>query len=157
MNVKLLFSVLLAGLLLFGCTQPQTQPPAASVAATVQATSQASAPAATQEAATPLQPPATPSQSQASIQEVTLSATSFEFSPATVTVKKGVPVKLTITAQDVPHGFSLPEFGIQRDLNPGKAEVIEFTPDKAGSFTFACSVFCGAGHGGMKGTLVVTE
>jgi hypothetical protein len=29
--------------------------------------------------------------------------------------------------------------------------------DKAGTLPFRCSNFCGLGHGGMKGTLVVEE
>lgn len=84
-----------------------------------------------------------------------MTAKQFEFSPSTITVKKGVPVKLTITSEDTPHGFSLPEFGISQDINPGTPTVVQFTPDKAGTFNFACSVFCGGGHGGMSGTLVV--
>ena len=136
MNVKLLFSVLLAGLLLFGCTQQTTPTPTPGPLGNVVA-------------------PIDNGIGSLSPQEVSMTATSFEFQPSTITVKKGQRVKLTITAQDVPHGFSLPEFGIQRDLNPGTPETIEFTPDKAGSFTFACSVFCGAGHSGMRGTLVV--
>ena len=32
----------------------------------------------------------------------------------------------------------------------------EATPDKAGTFIFLCDVFCGDGHEGMNGTLVVT-
>ncbi len=147
MNVKLFAYVLLAGLLLVGCTQPA---PSASPQAS--ASAQASQPAIVSAS---VQASVAASVGTAQTQEVSMTAKSFEFVPATITVKKGVPVKLTITAEDVQHGFSLPEFGIQRDLNPGQVEVIEFTPDKAGSFTFACSVFCGAGHGGMKGTLVV--
>jgi heme/copper-type cytochrome/quinol oxidase subunit 2 len=33
---------------------------------------------------------------------------------------------------------------------------LSFTPDKAGTFTFLCDVFCGDGHEGMSGRLVVT-
>lgn len=146
MNVKLFAFVLLTGLLLVGCTQPA---PAAS--ATPSASAQASQPAIS----ATVQASVAASVSTAQTQEVSMTAKSFEFSPATITVKKGVPVKLTITAEDVQHGFSLPEFGIRADLNPGEPAIVEFTPDKAGSFTFACNVFCGAGHGGMKGTLVV--
>jgi cytochrome c oxidase subunit 2 len=29
--------------------------------------------------------------------------------------------------------------------------------NKAGTFTFACDVFCGEGHDDMSGTVVVTE
>jgi cytochrome c oxidase subunit 2 len=32
---------------------------------------------------------------------------------------------------------------------------VTLTPDKAGSFTFFCDIFCGDGHEDMEGTLVV--
>jgi heme/copper-type cytochrome/quinol oxidase subunit 2 len=38
----------------------------------------------------------------------------------------------------------------------GEPVVIEFTAGEAGKFPILCSVFCGDGHGDMKGMLVVT-
>ena len=38
-----------------------------------------------------------------------------------------------------------------------EAATIEFTADKAGTFPFQCSNFCGFGHGKMKGKLIVEE
>ena len=43
------------------------------------------------------------------------------------------------------------------DILPKEATRVSLTPDKAGTFTFACDVFCGDGHDEMTGTLVVTE
>lgn len=86
-----------------------------------------------------------------------MTAKQFEFLPATLSVKKGVPVRLIIDAVDVEHGFAIPEFGVQTSLPVGRKTVVEFTPDRVGKFTFFCSVFCGSGHGSMKGNLVVTD
>jgi cytochrome c oxidase subunit 2 len=88
---------------------------------------------------------------------VKLSAKKFQFSPAEITVKKGEPVVIEINSEDVKHGFTLPDFGVRADIKPGSVNRISFTPDKAGQFTFACDVFCGAGHEEMSGTLNVTE
>jgi cytochrome c oxidase subunit 2 len=88
---------------------------------------------------------------------IDITAKQFEYSPSTITVKKGDHVRLRLTSQDTTHGFSLPEFGVSATINPGKTTEVTFTPDKAGTFTFQCNVFCGSGHQGMKGTLVVTE
>jgi cytochrome c oxidase subunit 2 len=88
---------------------------------------------------------------------VKLTATKFEFSPAEITVKKGEPVVIEVTSQDVKHGFTLPDFGVRTDIQPGSVGRISFTPDKAGRFAFACDVFCGAGHEDMSGLLIVTE
>jgi cytochrome c oxidase subunit 2 len=99
-------------------------------------------------------PPAPP---PPEVKEINVTAKQWEFTPSSITVKKGQSIRLRITSQDVTHGFSLLDFGINEQLTPGGTVEIQFIPDKAGSFTFRCSVFCGSGHGGMKGTLVVTE
>ena len=88
---------------------------------------------------------------------VKLAAKKFEFSPAEIRVRKGEPVVLEITSEDVKHGFTLPDFGVRVDVKPGTVNRVSFTPDKAGRFTFACDVFCGAGHEEMSGTVIVAE
>jgi cytochrome c oxidase subunit 2 len=91
------------------------------------------------------------------VQQIQVTAKKYEFSPNPIRVKKGEPVKLTITATDRDHGFQIDAFHIKQRLKKGEPTVIEFTPEKAGSFPFKCSVFCGFGHGGMKGTIIVEE
>lgn len=91
----------------------------------------------------------------ADVKEFTITAKQFAFEPSTIEVRKGDKVRLIITSQDVTHGFSIPEYGINERLEPGKPVTIEFTADKEGTFTTFCSVFCGAGHGNMKGKLIV--
>jgi len=91
------------------------------------------------------------------VHEIQVTAKKYEFSPNPIRVKKGEPVKLIITATDHDHGFSLEAFHIKQKVKKGEPTTIEFTPDKAGTFPFKCSVFCGMGHGGMKGTLIVEE
>jgi cytochrome c oxidase subunit 2 len=88
-------------------------------------------------------------------QEFTMTARQWEFEPATITVNEGDRVKLTITSEDVDHGFSLPDFGVTAQLEPGETEEVEFVADEAGTYSFFCNNFCGSGHGSMKGTLIV--
>jgi cytochrome c oxidase subunit 2 len=83
-------------------------------------------------------------------------AKKFEFVPAEIRVKQGEMVRLQFTAPEVPMGVNLADFNQRVDVVPGKTAVIEFAPDKAGSFTFLCDVFCGSGHEDMSGTLIVT-
>jgi cytochrome c oxidase subunit 2 len=90
-------------------------------------------------------------------QVVKVTAKKYDFEPSTITVVRGRPVRLEVTAVDHDHGIEITEFGVKQKLEKGKPTVVEFTPDKAGEFTFHCSVFCGLGHHGMKGKLVVTE
>ena len=91
----------------------------------------------------------------ASVKEFKITAKQFQFEPATIEVNKGDKVRLTVTRTDVPHGISIPEYGINERLDPGKEVSIEFTADKQGTFTAFCSVFCGSGHSTMKGKLIV--
>lgn len=67
-------------------------------------------------------------------------------------------VEVTLVAQDVNHGFYIPEFLFQRDLVPGKVNHFEFTPNKLGTFAGQCSAFCGLLHHAMGFTVrVVTR
>ena len=53
-------------------------------------------------------------------------------------------------------GFSVPDFNVRADIVPGQVARVRLTPDKAGTFTFLCDIFCGSGHETMSGTMVVT-
>lgn len=77
------------------------------------------------------------------------------YTPAEIHVKKGEPVRLLIKSADVTHGFAIDEFNIAREVPVGPAVVVEFTPDKTGSFTYYCVVRCSREHKGMHGTFVV--
>jgi cytochrome c oxidase subunit 2 len=88
---------------------------------------------------------------------ISITASTFEFTPSEITVKKGVPVTLELTSQDRHHGFKLAAFQVRVDVKPGVLERVQFVPDKVGNFTFLCDVFCGDGHEEMSGTLKVIE
>jgi cytochrome c oxidase subunit II len=90
-------------------------------------------------------------------QVIHLTAKKVEYSPSAITVKKGQPVAIEIVSLDRKHGFLIPDFKIRTDVKPGGQNVVRFTPDEAGTFNFHCDLFCGSGHEGMEGTLVVVE
>lgn len=83
-------------------------------------------------------------------------ARKFVFIPRDIPLAKGEPVTLEFTAPEVVMGFNAPDFKVRTDIIPGTPARVTFTPDKAGTFPFLCDVFCGDGHEGMSGTLVVT-
>ncbi len=89
------------------------------------------------------------------VKEFSITAKNWEFIPGEITVNKGDRVRLKIASVDVDHGFAIAAFNVNQKLTPGKTEIVEFTADKSGSYTFFCSVFCGGGHREMKGTLIV--
>ena len=86
---------------------------------------------------------------------VKIVAKRFTYTPAVVKLKKGEPVVFELTTLDVPMGMNIPDFNVRSDIIPGKTTKLAFTPDKAGTFTFVCDIFCGDGHEGMEGKLVV--
>jgi len=89
------------------------------------------------------------------IKEIEIMARRFSFEPSEIKVKYGEKIRLKIISLDVTHGLSLPEFGINKTLEPGKETVIKFIANKRGSFDFFCSVYCGEGHSQMRGKLIV--
>ena len=88
---------------------------------------------------------------------IRITAKKFDFSPDSITLKKGEPVVFEISSADREHGFNLRAFGVRTNVSPGKVTRVRFTPDKTGKFTFSCDVFCGDGHEEMTGTMIVTE
>jgi cytochrome c oxidase subunit II len=63
--------------------------------------------------------------------------------------------RFTYTTADVLMGFSAPDFDVRADIIPGRVATVRLVPDKVGTFTFLCDVFCGSGHETMHGTITV--
>ncbi len=108
------------------------------------------------------------------VKVVEMTAKKYEYSPSEIRVKKGARVQLKIRATDRSHGFKIALYpegagesgaaGLKFDppqenfkLGEKEERVIEFVAERAGNYPFKCSVFCGLGHSGMKGLLVVEE
>jgi len=89
------------------------------------------------------------------VHEITMTVKQWEFIPSTITVNQGDTVRLFIRSIDVTHGFGLPEFGVSARLSPGRETIVDFVADKRGTYSFLCTVSCGAGHSNMRGTLIV--
>ncbi len=102
---------------------------------------------------------ASPRQTRASSPSQTrvikVTARRFQFDPKVITVNQGDRVELIVTSLDVDHGIEIKGYGINQRLKKGVPTRIDFVADKPGTFPFRCSVYCGVGHRGMKGQLVV--
>ena len=87
---------------------------------------------------------------------IDVSASRFQFEPATITVAQGDIVRLRLHSADRTHGLAIKAFGVKARIpKTGEAVTVEFVADHAGAFDITCSEYCGSGHAGMKGTLVV--
>ena len=92
----------------------------------------------------------------APVKEIEVSAKKYEFTPSAIEVAAGALVKIHLQATDREHGFEVK--GVKDScvrFKPGAPATLEFYAEKAGEYVFACCKFCGMGHHGMKGKLVV--
>jgi cytochrome c oxidase subunit 2 len=109
---------------------------------------------------------------QGEVKEIEVSAKKYEYTPNEIHVKKGTHVRLKVTATDRDHGFEVEVFpqGSDKKGEPGlkfftempnfklsanNMQTIEFDAVQRGTYEFKCSQFCGSGHRGMKGTIIV--
>jgi cytochrome c oxidase subunit 2 len=81
--------------------------------------------------------------------EFNIEAFRFGYSPDIIRVKQGDNVRLVIDNLDTLHGIRIPDLGVSGD------DVLEFVVDEKGEFVWYCNNFCGGGHSGMSGTLIV--
>ena len=76
------------------------------------------------------------------------------YSPDVIVVKQGVPVRLDFYRDETAscsEQIIFGDFRIARDLPAFETTSVEFTPDKAGEFTFTC------GMNMMRGKLIVEQ
>jgi cytochrome c oxidase subunit II len=64
-------------------------------------------------------------------------------------------VDLRLRAQDVIHGFSVPEMRLKQNAVPGEIIHLHFTPTIPGTYAILCTQVCGLGHFRMSATLRV--
>ena len=99
-------------------------------------------------------PPAPAAQSA---HELHVVASKFQFTPSTIQVTAGEPVRLVVHSMDVLHGISIPKLKIGTQIpKSGDPVVVEFVAPAAGRYEIVCSEFCGLGHGQMKAVLIST-
>jgi len=70
-------------------------------------------------------------------------------------VPVGVPVRLTMTSEDVIHDFFVPAFRMKMDVLPGRYTSEWFEATQPGSYHLFCAQYCGTLHSGMTGTVEV--
>lgn len=88
------------------------------------------------------------------VREVTVRADAFAFSPSTIDVRKDEVVKVTFTAVDMAHSFTIDEYRISKRAAQGQTVTFEFRADKA-SAPFYCNLSHDERCKNMRGELRV--
>jgi heme/copper-type cytochrome/quinol oxidase subunit 2 len=101
-----------------------------------------------------------------------ITAQKSRYDPSSFHVKSGSNVQLHISALDRAHGFVINAYPDKAatpeppglvfshpqkcwKIEKGQDVVIEFVARQPGTYAFQCCVFCGFGHLGMKGEIIV--
>jgi cytochrome c oxidase subunit 2 len=107
-------------------------------------------------------------------QVIEMNGDKYAFEPAEIHVKKGTRVHLKYHSVDKEHGIKIDAYaeGAKKDGHPGLRfegnndtgkvvkgadGTLEFVAEQPGTYRFECSIFCGFGHGRMKGKITVDE
>jgi len=79
------------------------------------------------------------------------------WNPDVLRAEVGKPLHLSLTSDDVVHGFAVGQMDMQAvDVEPGKVTAVTLTFDKPGIYTFFCTRWCGVNHWRMRGTIEVS-
>jgi sulfite exporter TauE/SafE len=82
-------------------------------------------------------------------QNITIEVNNYGYTPNDITIKKGIPVKLTLktaNVQSCSRSFVIPSMNIQKLLPSTGEDTIEFTPKDDGLLAFSCSMGMYTGH-----------
>jgi heme/copper-type cytochrome/quinol oxidase subunit 2 len=94
-------------------------------------------------------------QEQGQVREFTVTGNRYAFSPASLTVGRNDLIKITFTAQDMAHSFTVEGYRIMKRAGAGQTVTFEFRADQSGTFPFYCNLSQDEKCKDMKGTLTV--
>lgn len=87
--------------------------------------------------------------------DITITSRNYEFSPPRIEVRQGDVVRITLTAEDIPHSFTIDEYRIAKRAAPSHPVTFEFRADRPGTFVYYCNLTIDDGCRQMRGELVV--
>ena len=88
-----------------------------------------------------------PSENTGEVQVIDLTVKDYNYYPQVIDLKYNVPAKIIVDTDKVKgclQSIVIPDFGIRKTVT-SKNNIIEFTPDKKGTFSFSCSMGMGFG------------
>ncbi len=92
---------------------------------------------------------------QGTARAFTIDGDQFAFSPARLEVQKDDLVKITFTAHDIAHSFTIDNYRIAKRAAAGQTVTFEFRADQVGTHRFYCNLTQDARCRRMEGQLIV--
>lgn len=92
---------------------------------------------------------------QGAAREFSIVGEHYAFAPRTITVDRDDVVKITFTAQDIAHSFTIDRYRISKRAGSGQSVTFEFRADQSGTFDYYCNLTLDAKCKEMKGQLIV--
>jgi cytochrome c oxidase subunit II len=92
---------------------------------------------------------------QGATREFTITGDQFAFKPVRIEVQKDDLVKITFTAKDIAHSFTIDQYRIAKRAAAGQSVVFEFRADQPGTYRFYCNLTTDERCKRMEGELVV--
>lgn len=89
--------------------------------------------------------------------EFTVHAKRFSFTPTRIEVAQDDVVKVTFTADDIAHSFTIDEYRIAKRAEAGQTVSFEFRADRPGTHRIYCNLTNDDGCRRMHGELVVSR
>ena len=88
---------------------------------------------------------------------VVVLAALYQFTPQTIRVPAGRPVRFRVTSPDVLHGFQIVGTNANIVVAPGYVSEVVASFPEPGEYLIACNEYCGLSHHLMQGKLVVED
>jgi len=92
---------------------------------------------------------------QGTAREFTVTGDHFTFSPLRIEVQKDDLVKITFTARDIAHSFTIDDYRIAKRAAAGQSVTFEFRADQVGTHRFYCNLTQDDRCRRMEGQLIV--
>jgi cytochrome c oxidase subunit 2 len=96
-----------------------------------------------------------PVRAQGTAREFTVSGDQFVFTPLRLEVQKDDLVKITFTARDIAHSFTIDNYRIAKRAAAGQSVTFEFRADQVGTHRFYCNLTQDSRCRKMEGQLIV--
>jgi len=87
--------------------------------------------------------------------EAYLVSRQFAFEPLEITVPAGSTITFFVTSVDVQHGMKIQGTNFNVQVIPGHISSLTTTFHEPGRYPYICTEFCGLGHAGMFGHVIV--